>query len=275
MKMYTTIPLILCTLLLLPHSTPAQDQFKSPDAKPEAKTDVTLDLKFQKANFAEACTFIAEQYKVQTGKTMNLVVSSAANKITLPDMSLQGVTLQQFASFLSQLGQLDSVPGGLDGSGAFGLTETDGIWHAWAYPLPGVNAERVPVIFDLSHGGREAMALLDELLKEKASPDTELKFHEASRTLIAIAEQQELHIIAEVLQLFEKRRTQQTAMDQTAEKMTIHKLEMERDMLEKNLLIAQDQLQEALQQMEAERRALMSEISALQRALSSKTNPEK
>ena len=211
----------LCVLALFAGASQAQDPSGSPPDTPE----VTFDLTMKQASLADACALIADQYETKTGKALNIVVSSLADTIILPDMKLREVTLDQFSAFLNQTGEDPRTMFGADSQRpipSFGMEEANGIWRVWVLALSQEQTQTQPVIFDLGDDAEEAMGLIDEMLKDNAAPGTKLKFHEPSRALIVQASTEDLAKIQEVVYLYEQRNENRNATQVDEGKKAAH-----------------------------------------------------
>lgn len=71
-------------------------------------------------------------------------------------------------------------------------------------------------IFDLGDDPKGARALIDEVMKTSAIQSAELKYHEPSRSLIAVGQTHELLLIERALQLFTERRAKSADLEGAA-----------------------------------------------------------
>ena len=149
---------------------------------------------------------------------------------------MRKVTLEQFASFLNQLGE--SHP-----ENRFQLRDNDGIWYVWPEQAKRQVKPLQTRVLHIGNDPEATLGLIDEAFEvTERNYAPKLKYHQPSQSLIVTASEDDLRLVSEVVDQMEKVRIVSEQAEHHEASKTMTRLQLELDMRQAEIQQLKEQI---------------------------------
>lgn len=183
----------------------------------------TFDVNLVRPELGDVCDFLSET-AATPDQPINIVIPDEAKGIRLPSMKLRQVTMEQFASFLDQLGKSNLET-------KFQFRDNGGIWYAMPEPRRLVAAGIQTRVLHVGKNPEATLSLIDEAFEvTQRDYAPKLKYHQPSQSLIVTASEDDLRLVSDVVEQMEKVRMVNDEADHNLTQAAMEQMQVELDM---------------------------------------------